>query len=165
MKIALGSQSNNKIEYLKNILDFFEQNNYELNTYAVDSCVSEQPISRDETFNGACNRAKAAFAKDTTVNFAIGMEGGLVVMNKKDYYYECIVVVYNGKEYFTGISSSLAIPKQVSQKIKDYNADLSDELHKYEPKTFNQEVLKEMILSREEIFFEALRNVMLEVLD
>lgn len=165
MKIALGTKSENKVQYLKNILEFFEKDNYTLSTYSVPSGVSEQPITRNEILKGAVTRARNAFSQDKNIDFSIGMEGGLIFISKQDVYYECIVVVYDGENYFTGISSSLKVPKQVALKIRNEKADLSDELRKYQPVTFNQEVLKEMILSREEMFFEALRNVMLEVLD
>lgn len=164
MKIALGTQSANKIAYLKNVLGFFKCKNYELSTYNVASGISEQPLSKLETIAGAKNRAFNAFKKDKDANMYIGMEGGLEFI-ENDCYYVCVSVVYNRTKYYTGISSMLKVPSQIADKIKNYNADLSDELNNYNAKTLNQEILKNMILSREEMFFEALRNVMFEVLE
>tara|TARA_Y100001960_G_scaffold44466_1_gene44368 strand:- start:2681 stop:3181 length:501 start_codon:yes stop_codon:yes gene_type:complete len=165
MKIALGTQSENKIKYLKNILKHFDVKDYNLTTHSVPSGVSEQPITRHEIIKGAVTRSRNAFVKDKSVNLSVGMEGGLIFMNKEDVYYECVVVVYNGSKFFTGISSSMKVPKEVALKVREHNADLSDELNAYKAKSNKQQILKDMILSREEMFFEALRNVFLEILE
>jgi inosine/xanthosine triphosphatase len=53
----------------------------------VESGVSYQPFSVEETRAGAANRAKAAMAIEPDCDYAVGLEGGVEVIG--DQYFEC----------------------------------------------------------------------------
>jgi inosine/xanthosine triphosphatase len=70
----------------------------------VDTGVSAQPTSLEETVQGAINRAKLAF-QDAT--YSVGLESGLmkVPMSKSGYMDVCVCAIYDGKECYLGLSS------------------------------------------------------------
>ncbi|ERJ13621.1 DUF84 family protein [Haloplasma contractile] len=70
MKVLVGSTNNVKVNAVKSI--FTE---YDVDGISVDSGVSDQPFSDDETIQGAINRAM--LAKDHA-DIGIGLEAGVV---------------------------------------------------------------------------------------
>lgn len=160
MKIALGTTSENKVKYLNNALNEFNYTNYKLDFYDVKSHVSEQPLSLNETIQGSKNRSYNAFLH-SNANICFGLEGGLEFY--EDFAcYVCTATAFVNNKFITGISSQLQIPNQVYQKIR-HGDDLSDNLNRYITNSKNEELLKNMILSREEMFNEALRNCLLQI--
>lgn len=162
MKIAIGTKSESKVNKVKDILQLFKINDYELGCYSVNSEVSEQPMSLTETIQGAKNRAFNATKAQTKTDLSFGIEGGLeFCKNNKRCNYVCVAAIYYKEQFFVGIGSQLQIHDQVYQQLKNGN-DLSTCLSQYTPKNHNEQILKDMILSREEMFFEALRNAFIQ---
>jgi non-canonical (house-cleaning) NTP pyrophosphatase len=101
---------------------------------AVDkvSGVSHTPLSLKETIQGAKNRAKFTynyFAQSPSKahevkgsgghpqpNYAIGVEGGLEKIDG-EYYMTGAAVIYDGKEFYTGVCPAVVIPEAVTNEI------------------------------------------------
>ncbi|WP_339062157.1 inosine/xanthosine triphosphatase [Tepidibacillus marianensis] len=79
IRVGVGSKNPAKIEAVRFA---FETMGYkvELVGFDVPSGVSEQPFSDEETIRGAMNRAKAVMEnlKDINLDYAVGLEGGVV---------------------------------------------------------------------------------------
>ncbi|MFD9625106.1 DUF84 family protein [Peribacillus muralis] len=76
MRIAIGSKNPAKIQA---VLDVYEE--AEIISLQVESGVSEQPFSDEETMEGAMTRARNCLAQ-SNADIGIGLEGGVVKMNQ-----------------------------------------------------------------------------------
>lgn len=164
MKIVVGTLSDSKIDYLKSVLNDFSINSDQVGALKTNSGVSEQPFSEKETILGAMNRSKHAFEGfDGVKDCAIGLEGGLEY--KEDLnalYYLCVASIYCGSKNVIGVSSKLKVPHRITSKIVEDGAELADEIRALSPKNKTEEILIEMIISRKEMFQEAIRNALLQ---
>jgi non-canonical (house-cleaning) NTP pyrophosphatase len=96
--------------------------------YPVDSSVSEEPHSIDETYEGAENR-HAALKKnlDTTpYDYLATVESGLHQPHAKHGLFHCDVVILERKDtaYKTGITLGVEFPKTMTDKIPSVYPDL-----------------------------------------
>ncbi|KAJ3281014.1 hypothetical protein HDU79_011160 [Rhizoclosmatium sp. JEL0117] len=82
---------------------------------SVASGVSDQPMSDEETIEGATNRAQRAFAAVEGADFGIGVEGGIHKIG--DQYFDGGWVVVVDKDGRAGIGCSARY--QLSQKIME----------------------------------------------
>lgn len=157
MKIALGSTSAQKAQYLKEVLQ-------ELNLEAsiipteVESGVSEQPITLNETREGSINRAKESLKKRKDADFAVGIEIGYE--KNKSHKYEifcCSTIVDRKNSLETCYSEKLELPDYF-QKLLDKNEYLGNYVKEY-METENKQ-LGEIILSRKPFIIKAIRDVL-----
>ena len=78
MKVVIASHNPAKIRAVKEAFSLqFPSESMDFIPVSVESGVSEQPGSDDETQLGARNRARNAFAKHPAADFWIGLEGGI----------------------------------------------------------------------------------------
>lgn len=75
MKIVVGSLNPVKIQALK---EAFENTSSTVSGLAVDSKVRSQPLSHEETRQGAINRARAC-VKEAEADLGFGLEGGIFI--------------------------------------------------------------------------------------
>lgn len=74
--MAVTSKNPVKLEAVKRAFqEYFPDQKIEFTTIGVESGVSDQPMSAEETAKGACRRVSNAVADDT--DFIVGIEGGL----------------------------------------------------------------------------------------
>ena len=95
----------------------------------VNSDVREQPISLDETLRGAMNRARNAFNE---CDFSVGIESGLmeVPYTKSGYMDVCASAIYDGKEFYLGLSSAWEFPdKDIIRAIIEEGIDMSQAIN------------------------------------
>jgi len=113
--IFLGTTSQAKLDIVKSLLG----ENYNVIPVNVDSGITDQPLDEDTTIRGAINRAKRAIKPDQVYEFSVGLEGGLVKINRL-YYLVCVVALIDhfGNIYL-GISNKLPLPKEVSNEIEN----------------------------------------------
>lgn len=117
MKIIVGSKNPSKIEAVKEIiLEYPDLAGAEVSFSEADSGVSEQPLTLDETIQGAKNRAQAAYVG---CEYSVGLESGLmpVAGTKTGYFDVCVCSIYDGRNYYVGLSSAWEFP---NPKIVDY---------------------------------------------
>ena len=116
MIIRVGSENRNKIEAVRQVIQ-----NYDFLKLAgvegckVDSGVSEQPSSLEETIQGATNRAKNAFQN---CNYSIGLESGMIpvyIEGKKRYFQHTVCSIYDGKKHGLGFSPAFELPPKVAK--------------------------------------------------
>ena len=129
MKIAVGSKNPAKIQAVKElILDYKMLAAAEIVGVEVSSNVSDQPMSLEETMQGAMNRAQASLPNH---DYGIGIEGGLISVNyegRDRFFNICFCAIYDGENYYLGAASLFELPEKVATKIRE-GENLSDSMH------------------------------------
>lgn len=115
--VVVGSTNPAKIKPVK---EFFLKHfkNVEVTGIKVSSGVSEQPLSDDETYTGAVNRARRALESVKNADFGVGVEGGL--HNYSYGWHERMHVVIIDKNGVLGIgtSSGMIVPPKIMRLIQ-----------------------------------------------
>ncbi len=126
MKINIGSKNKQKIDALKEILkeypDFLDA---EVAAKEVDSGVSHQPKSLQETVDGAEKRAKNSFAD---CDYSVGLESGLMAVpeTKTGYMDVTACAIYDGEKFHLGLSSAFEYPPKVIGHMLANNENASN---------------------------------------
>ena len=126
MKINIGSKNKVKIDALKEILkEYPDFLNAEVICKDVDSGVSHQPKSLEETVDGAMKRAKNSFID---CDYSVGLESGLMKVpeTKTGFMDVTACAIYDGKNFHLGLSSAFEYPIKVTDYVFKNNAELSD---------------------------------------
>ena len=130
MRIAVGSKNNVKIEAVREaVRDYDFLSNAEVVGIDVNSGVSEQPKSVDETIRGAMNRAKSAFRN---CEYSFGLEDGLMQVpnTKTDYMNICACAIYDGQNYHIGLSSAFEFPLDVTRLVLKEGLDINQAFYR-----------------------------------
>lgn len=131
--IAVGTTSEQKIGYLKEVLKEFGIKSV-IKPTEVNSKVSEQPITSNETKKGSINRAKHALEKVKDADFALGIEVGYHKYLKNKYEIFCWVTIVDKYGYqVSGQSYKFLLP-EYHQKILSSGKYLGDHLDGYAKK-------------------------------
>ncbi|MDF2945402.1 MAG: yjjX [Bacillales bacterium] len=125
MKIGIGSLNPTKVNAVSSIFP-----DKEVIALVTDSGVSSQPMSIEETVNGALNRAKHCMKINDEIDFAIGLEGGV---NKYDFGLFLVnwgvLVDRNGLEIVAG-GSQIKLPDNFYNELHS-GIELKDLLHNF----------------------------------
>lgn len=123
-KIAIGSTNPVKVQAVKNAIHNEE---IEILPYSALSGVRLQPLSDEETLQGAVNRAKNCLEK-TDASLGIGLEAGIVI--QEHLVYLChwgALVNRNQNTYFTN-GPLILLPVEYRQPLLD-GKNLEDIMH------------------------------------
>lgn len=123
MQIRVGSHNSVKLAGVQLALAQFKIDS-DIEALAAASGVSEQPLSRDETIEGATNRAAAIWREGC---LAIGLEDGLmqVPQARGGAMNICVCSLYDGRDHHIGFSSAFQFPPAVMERIREEGCDLS----------------------------------------
>ena len=115
--IIVASRNPVKIEATRvGFQQMFPELEFAVEGIEVASGVSDQPMSDEETFQGAMNRLAAARAERPTAQFAVGIEGGIEVIRGKMMAFAWIVIESSGA-IGSSRSGTFALPPQVQQLV------------------------------------------------
>ncbi len=110
-KIALGTTSEPKIKYLREVLKELKVK-AEIVAVDVKSGVAEQPKTTEETEKGSINRAIGASKKVKEADFAIGIEVGYHKNKNGGYEMFCQVAIIDKNGYqISSQSHKFLLPK------------------------------------------------------
>lgn len=126
MKINIGSKNKNKIDALQEILkEYSEFLSAEVISKDIDSGVSHQPKSLEETVNGAMKRSKNSF---DDCDYSVGLESGLMKVpeTKTGYMDVTACAIYDGKNFHLGLSSAFEYPPKVVEYILKNDENISN---------------------------------------
>jgi inosine/xanthosine triphosphatase len=85
---------------------------------STDSGVSHQPVSDDEMFTGARNRAHQALRQVTEADFGVGIEGGVLDTAKGMWAYAWVVIVDRSGNLGMGQTGRFPLPAGVAQLVR-----------------------------------------------
>lgn len=117
MKIGIGSKNPVKIRATKLAFEkVWPEKQWSVAGYDVPSNVADQPMSDLETITGAKNRAYAVM-KAHSVDFSVGIEGGLQQIG--DDWFDCgwVVVMNRVGEIGIGSSARVLTPEKMMKEI------------------------------------------------
>lgn len=131
MQICVGSTNTIKVNAVKELIrDYPALAGADVVGLDVSSGVLEQPMSLEETVQGAVNRAKAAFQQASPPTkegigggLSIGIEAGLVEVpqTKTGRMNVQVCAIYDGKDVYLGLSSGFELPYQVVEMATSRN--------------------------------------------
>ncbi len=102
--------------------------NYDVAGFKTSSKVSEQPMTIDETYNGAMNRLKDLKGKinDNNYEYLVSIESGLTKLHKNHNYFNVTVCVAedNKGNSKTSIVSDIEFPKEMTDLVPSKYPDL-----------------------------------------
>ena len=125
MEFVLGSENQAKKRAVVRIVENYMENST-VSTASVASGVSAQPMSEEETRQGAINRSVIA-AKDA---YGIGLEGGVHMV--ADTMYLCnwgALTTPEGKT-FTAAGAQIPLPEELADELRD-GKELGDAVDTY----------------------------------
>ncbi len=124
MLIKIGSKNKVKIKGTIDALRAFSFDFTKTENFDVDSGVRDQPLTRQETIDGACNRAKKIWQNNS---IAIGLEDGLikVAQTKTGFMNVCVCSIFDGNTHSLGFSSAFELPQNVIDAVLNKNLNLS----------------------------------------
>ena len=128
MKVYVGSTNNVKVQAVKNIL---EPLGFSVIGININSEVSSQPKTNEETMLGATNRA-LNLPND---GLRIGLEAGVYKLHDKLFLNNYGVLIdENGNKYACG-GYQIELPEIIENAIYKQGLELSDAMEKYFNKT------------------------------
>ena len=123
--VNVGSQNVAKVAAAEQTLKEYEMfKDAKMVGMRVDSGVSEQPLTMEETVQGAVNRAKNCH-KDC--DFSIGIESGLIPVPHtiSGYMNIGVCAIYDGKRFHLGLAPGFEYPKIAIDKVLKDDIDVS----------------------------------------
>lgn len=130
MKIVVGTTSEQKLEYLKELLGEL-QIEADIFPLEVASEISDQPKTSKETKRGSVNRAKNALMKHQDADAALGIEVGYHPNWNGDYKILCwATIIDNSGRQVSAKSHSMLLP-QFHQRYLKEDKYLGDYVRQY----------------------------------
>ena len=123
MKITIGSLNPTKVEAVKSVF-----HHYEVIGKNVPSNVSNQPMTDQETMEGAINRANNA-KRDGNSEIGIGLEGGVIIENDRLFLCNWGALVYEN-ETILASGAKILLPREFMKELKN-GIELSDIMDSY----------------------------------
>jgi inosine/xanthosine triphosphatase len=167
LKIAVGSKNPVKVEAVKAAFAaYWPELELESIGSEVNSGVSHQPLSDDETIKGATNRAKAALKYDSDAAYGVGIEGGMQELDGKWFDTQWAVVINREGKISIGQGVRIPVPNSMMKMIHQ-GMELGDVIDK----VFNQTNMKQAggyinevtqgIINREQMVFGAVVSALI----
>jgi inosine/xanthosine triphosphatase len=120
MKIVVTSHNPVKIEAVEQAFKSqFPKHEIELIPMGVDSGVSDQPMSDQETRQGARNRVENAKLKTPDADFWVGLEGGLDFFDGHLMAFAWMVIAGSENRISETRSATLPLPPQVQTLVSE----------------------------------------------
>lgn len=126
LRIAIASANPVKVDAARKAFStLFPATAVELDSVAVESGVSDQPMSDAETRKGARNRALHASQVMSDADFSVGMEGGIEVVDEQLMAFAWMVVRSKDGQASEARSVTLPLPPAVRELV-DNGLELGD---------------------------------------
>ncbi|WP_186578338.1 DUF84 family protein [Aquibacillus kalidii] len=151
MKIHIGSKNPTKIKAVSNVFK-----DWEIESVNVESKVSLQPYSDDETLEGAINRARQCAQMSKNL-LGIGLEGGVMEVGSELFLCNWGALINETGEVFVASGARIPLPKEISKQLEK-GIELGDVMDDYTKKTDIRKhegaigIFTNNIVSREEMF-------------
>ncbi|WP_153730698.1 DUF84 family protein [Sporosarcina obsidiansis] len=128
MKFVLGSKNQAKMRAAVRTIERYIDNS-NVSSAPVASGVSAQPMSDEETRQGAINRAVAASElQDDT--YGIGLEGGVRMIDQTMYLCNWGALVAPNGHIYTAAGAQIPLPEDLAAEIKN-GTELGDAVDHY----------------------------------
>jgi inosine/xanthosine triphosphatase len=126
LTIAVGTTNKPKVSAVK---ESFKNTACSIIEEPVPSNVSAQPMSDEETLQGAINRARACQKKQNS-DIGIGLEGGVMEIGSQMYLVSWGALATKNDKIFVACGARFPIPDEVSVELKQ-GKELGEVMDKY----------------------------------
>lgn len=116
MKILIGTHNKAKTRAVKKISSIYYPD-AKFENKEVPSLVSDQPMSQEETRQGAINRAKQIMEGSEDALFGIGLEGGVQEIDGQLYICNWGALVTKNGQVFTATGAGVPLPQEVAEQL------------------------------------------------
>lgn len=116
MIIAVGSTNKTKIDPVQEVFSKHFKD-VEVKGVNVNTGVDDQPMSDEEMYQGAFNRAREALKKVKDAEYGVGIEGGLHKRSYGWFEHSLIVIIDTKGKVGVGASGGLVLPEKVMERI------------------------------------------------
>lgn len=123
MVIAVGTNNKVKIQAVTNACEKIFKKELVIQSVEVSSGVSDQPMSDQESIEGAINRAMAAMGK-IQADFGIGLEGGVTEIGDQMFLTGWVAVVHKDGRKGLASSGRILLPQRVAEELKKGEREL-----------------------------------------
>lgn len=113
-KVAIGTENNAKVEA---VIRAFAEWKMEFQTADVDSGVSAQPFSDEETLQGALHRAIEA-RKKNDADIGIGLEGGVISWNHQLWICNWGAMTNRKGQIWTAGGARIPLPEEMIEPLR-----------------------------------------------
>jgi inosine/xanthosine triphosphatase len=118
-KVVVASLNPVKIQAVRNAFrKMFPAEIFEIDSFSVSSGVADQPMSDQETLQGAFNRCQQASRQIPDADYYVGIEGGIVDSPEGMAAFAWIVVLSNGR-VGRGRTGTFFLPDKVVRLVRD----------------------------------------------
>jgi len=143
LRVVVGSQRRPKLEAVREAVADIRNllapgGVVEVLGTEVESGVSHTPASREELMRGARQRAEAVAerlrAKGESVDYCVGLEGGLDIAEENDrrrVFLESWAYVSNGTQGHFGCSGSIELPEALAEEVLVRGTELAEAIDRY----------------------------------
>lgn len=162
IKLAVGTISEQKLGYLREVLSEIGIE-ADLFPVKVESGVSEQPLSDEETRSGSLNRAKNALEITSLADYAIGIEVGYHKDDSDKYEIFCWATIIDRKNSsISKKSHGFFLPEFYQNKIRNnlYVGDHLENYFAYSPEPIVQHIAR-MISDRKTFITKAIEHALI----
>ncbi|QUS54290.1 inosine/xanthosine triphosphatase [Pseudovibrio brasiliensis] len=119
MKVVVASQNPVKVNAtLEAFRAQFPADEIDLVSASVPSGVADQPMSDEETCQGAVQRAENALEAEADADFGVGLEGGICELHGIAYTFAWMVVISREGQVSASRSMLLPLPDKVMQLVR-----------------------------------------------
>ncbi len=116
LKVIVGSKNPVKVNAAKKAFSrFFD--NVDIRGVSVDSGVSDMPLTRKETKQGAINRAKKSL--EIGADFGVGIEGGVDEDEHGMFLFGVVAIVDKNNNLSLAGSEGFLLPEKIAEKIRN----------------------------------------------
>lgn len=116
MKVGIGTTNKAKVGAVLSVMTKHFHDILTFEHISVDSGVSAQPMSTEETRNGAINRSKNVLAQ-TNANLAFGLEGGVTMIGDVMYLCNWGALALENGIVFTAAGAQIPLPKEIADQL------------------------------------------------
>ncbi|WP_144510895.1 DUF84 family protein [Bacillus sp. FJAT-22090] len=117
MKILIGTNNRAKTKAIKAIASIYYPEASFINK-EVPSLVSDQPMSNEETRQGAINRAKQLMEQSDGL-FGIGLEGGVQEIGGTMYICNWGALATSNGVVFTATGAGIPLPEEIAVQLRE----------------------------------------------
>jgi len=119
-KIIVASKNPVKLNATRRGFEqMFPETEFIVEGVSVESGVSDQPIGRDETLQGAYNRLNGIIEIVPDADYWVGVEGGIEVHNKEMEVSAWIVIQDKSGRQGKGQTGTFVLPPAIAEHIND----------------------------------------------
>lgn len=163
MKVGIGTKNKAKVGAVLSVVTKHFHDILTFEHISVDSGVSAQPMSTDETRLGAMNRARKAL-QETNADMAFGLEGGVTMIDDMMYLCNWGALASANGQVLTAAGAQIPLPKEIAEQVAsghELGPIMDDFVHQLDTRQHTGAIgiLTDGMIDRKEMFEHILQQL------